>query len=126
MSSLSPGVIFRLGEEALEWHMQDETLFVTVPALAEGDYEISVEFDAGESAVWRWHVERDYPLLEVRPDAPTEADVSPASLDGLTSATPYRAEVHYWFTVTDVDYSIASGPGTIRESGFTAGRPFIS
>ena len=104
----------RLGGEALAWRVEDETLYVAVPALAEGDYEITVEFDAGDPAFWPVHVYRDYPLLEVRPDAPAEANVTPASLDGVTSATPYHAEVHYWFTVTDVDYTLTSGPGTLE------------
>ena len=104
----------RLGEEALDWRMEDGTLYVAFPALSAGDYAVTVEFDAGDPVVWPVHVLRDYPLLEVRPDAPTEADVTPGSLDGVTSATPYHAEVHYWFTVNDLDYALVSGPGTLE------------
>ena len=106
----------RMGEADLTWRVEDETLFVSLPVLAEGAYEITVEFDAGRPAIWRWTVIRDYPLLTVYPDAPTEAYAVPPSLDGISSATPYRANVSNWFSVRGIDYSLVSGPGVMEES----------
>ena len=109
----------RLGETALTWRIVDETLYVSVPALPEGDYDVTIEFDAGDPVIWHWTVNRDYPLLSVHDDAPTEAGAIPASLDGVTSATPYTANVANWFTVTGIDYALISGPGTLDGSTYT-------
>ena len=109
----------RLGETALAWRIVGETLYVNVPALPEGDYDAAIEFDAGDPVIWHWTVIRDYPLLAVREDAPTEVSAVPASLDGLTPATPCTANVANWFTVTDTDYTLVSGPGTLDGSAYT-------
>ena len=109
----------RLGETALTWRMADERLYVTVPALDEGEYDVSIVFDAGKPAVWHWTVYRDYPLLSVNDNAPAEANAAPASLDGLTPAVGFSVDVADWFTVTGVDYTLTSGPGTLEGTTYT-------
>jgi hypothetical protein len=56
----------RLGETALTWRVEEDVLYAAVPDLPEGDYGITVEFDAGEPAVWSWHVYRDCPSKAFR------------------------------------------------------------
>ena len=105
--------------EALPWHAEGETLYVTVPVLPAGEYDVSIEFDAGDPVVWHWTVHRDYPLLSVNDDAPTMANAAPASLDGLTPAVSCTADVADWFTVTGIDYALISGPGALEGSNYT-------
>ena len=59
----------RLGEAPLDWRQEDGVLIAAVPELSPGDYQITLEFDAGEPLTWDWQVRecpsavfRDVPL----------------------------------------------------------------
>ena len=110
----------RLGEQAVGWRMEDGDLIVTVPAADEGDYTLTIEFDAGEP-VSRTVQVRLSKFVYVRADAPAEASATPASLDGVTSATPYAADVSAWFAEPNgkpLTYEKTAGPGSLTGSNY--------
>ncbi len=110
----------RLGDASPEWRMEDGTLVVSVPALEPGEYELTIEFSAGEP-LKRPVTVRKGATVHVREDAPAEAAASPASLDGVTSATPFAADVSAWFTEPKgraLTYTQTEGPGTLDGSSF--------
>ncbi len=109
----------RLEDAALTWRMADQTLYVEVPALRPGEYDISIEFDMGEPVAWHWHVYYSVAGPAVRADAPAGADAAPASPDGTIPAVPYAADVAAWFSGEGLRYDLVSGPGSLEGSMFT-------
>ena len=104
-----------LGDAAAQWHMEGATLSVALPELDEGEYPVTIGFDRGEP-VTRSIFVRSADYLFVRPGAPKEGRAAPASLDGVTSATPYYEDVSSWFVEPQdlpLTYEITDGPGTL-------------
>ena len=104
-----------LGDTPAQWHMEGEILSADLPELDEGEYALTIEFDRGEP-VTRSIFVRSADYLFVRPGAPKEGRATPASLDGVTSATPYYEDVSSWFTEPQdlpLTYEITDGPGTL-------------
>ena len=99
----------------IEWRMEGETLFVSVPAAEAGDHVLRIEFDAGEPVSCTLRV-ISARYVYVRADAPAQGSANPASLDGVTSATPYSADVSGWFSEPEdrpLTYEKTAGPGSM-------------
>ena len=110
----------QLDDADIDWCLEGETLFVSVPAAEEGDHILTAAFDAGApvSCTLRIVFAR---YVYVRTDAPTQGSASPASLDGVTSATPYSADVSGWFTEPNgnpLTYEKTAGPGSLTDTQY--------
>ena len=108
----------RLDETALDWRVRGETLYVTVPPLGPGNYDVIIECDAGVPIVWPWHVFYSVPGPAVLADAPAQAEAAPASADGSVPAVTFAADVSAWFTGTELQYTLVSGPGSLDGASF--------
>ena len=109
-----------LGDTDLEWHMAEETLLVYVPATETGTYVLTIEFDAGSPVSCDLNISYAQ-YVYVRADAPTQGSASPASLDGVTAATPYSADVSGWFTEPNskpLTYEKTAGPGSLTDTQY--------
>ena len=105
----------RLDDADVDWHMEGETLFVSIPAAEKGAHTLTVRFDEGLPVSCALHIVFAQ-YVHVRADAPVQGRANPASLDGVTSATPYSAEVSDWFSEPEgrpLTYMITAGPGSM-------------
>ena len=73
------------------------TTMLVTRYLGPGEYEVTIEFDAGQPIVWPWHVYYGVSAPETTPDAPAV----------LNDA---GADVSTWFAGEALTYSVVSGP----------------
>ena len=110
-----------MDDVSVDWHLAGGTLYVSVPAAEKGDHVLTVEFDAGEPVDCNLRVSFAQ-YVHVRADAPAGGSAKPASLDGVTSATPYSADVSGWFSEPEdrpLTYEKTAGPGSLDGTSYS-------